>query len=70
MSETKSNSQDLLTTPEAAQRLRLKESTLAIWRSQANPRGPKFVKLSGKVFYRLTDLEDYIEGNVQGGGGE
>jgi len=49
----------LLTPHEAAEFLRVPESTLAQWRSQR--RGPRFVKLERRlVRYRASDLEEYL----------
>jgi excisionase family DNA binding protein len=47
----------LLTTTEAADLLRLKKSTLEIWRVQG--RGPVFVKLGSRVLYERAALEEY-----------
>lgn len=48
---------DLLTTQEAADLLRLKKTTLEIWRVQG--RGPVFVKLGARVLYERSALEEY-----------
>ena len=50
---------DLLTTPEAAQLLRLKRHTLENMRWQGT--GPFFLKLGGRVFYRRTDLKEWCD---------
>lgn len=52
----------LLDTAEAAVYLRLATQTLAKWRSQG--RGPSFVRLGGSVFYRLSELDQFIEAGV------
>lgn len=52
----------LLTTQEAAEILRVKESTLEQWRWQG--RGPVFVKVGRLVRYRLADLEAFTAGRV------
>lgn len=52
----------LLTTREAAEVLRVKESTLEQWRWQG--RGPQFIKLNRSVRYRLADIEAFVEGRV------
>ncbi len=49
----------LLTTLEAAQRLRRKKSCLEAWRSRGG--GPVFVKIGRGVFYREEDLENFIK---------
>ena len=36
--------------------------TLDTWRSRG--RGPKYVKIGGKVFYRISDLDAFIAANV------
>jgi predicted DNA-binding transcriptional regulator AlpA len=38
------------------------KQTLAKWRSQG--RGPSYVRLGGAVFYRLSELDQYIEAGV------
>ncbi len=48
----------LLTPPEAADRLRLKEHTLRTMRTRRG--GPRFVKLGGKVLYRPSDIESWL----------
>ncbi|ACH40466.1 MAG: hypothetical protein ACD_55C00119G0002 [uncultured bacterium] len=48
----------LLTTREAAEVLRVKESTLHQWRWQG--RGPAFVKVGRLVRYRVAEVEAYI----------
>jgi hypothetical protein len=51
----------LLTPPEAAKFLRLKNpGTLAVWRT--TKRYPlRYVKIGYRVFYKLTDLQAFIE---------
>ena len=44
---------------EAATRLGLEPGTLANWRWSG--RGPMFVKLGGRVRYRLADLAEYLD---------
>jgi predicted site-specific integrase-resolvase len=48
---------------EAARRLGVEPSTLANWRWSGN--GPRFVKVGGRVRYRLADLADYLDGQVR-----
>ncbi len=50
----------LLTESQAAELLGLKTKTLSCWRWRKT--GPAYIKLSGAVRYRLSDLEDYIDG--------
>ena len=54
----------LMTTPEAAEYLRMKKNTLEIWRVQGF--GPRFLKLGRLVKYRLVDLERFLEQSVKG----
>ena len=52
-----------VTTEEAARRLGVKRSTLDNWRWQGG--GPAYVKVGGRVRYRLQDLADYLDGQVR-----
>lgn len=52
-----------LTRSHAASYLGVAAQTLANWRSQG--RGPKSMNLGGKVFYRLADLEAFVEATAQ-----
>jgi len=52
----------LLTTQQLATRLGLAPITLQIWRKQGV--GLPFVKQGARVFYRLTDVQDYERRNV------
>lgn len=54
---------NLLTTKEAAAFLRTTPMTLYRWRSKKSGYLP-YVKIGAKVFYRLKDLEDFINSNV------
>jgi predicted DNA-binding transcriptional regulator AlpA len=54
--------ENLLTTPEAGEVLKIKKSTLCVWRCQG--RGPRFVKICGAIRYRRQDLETYINNNT------
>lgn len=49
----------ILTEKEAAKRLCAKPDTLRKWRVRR--KGPIYLKLSGKVRYRLVDIEQFIE---------
>jgi len=49
----------LLTEAEAAAMLVAKPATLVKWRARS--RGPVFYKLSGKIRYRTSDIESFIE---------
>ena len=48
----------LLTQREAALALRLSERTLERWRVSGG--GPPFAKLGKRIFYRQSDLDDWI----------
>lgn len=50
----------LLTEKEAAAKLECEPQTLNKWRSRR--KGPPYLKLSGKIRYRLSDLEQFIDG--------
>ncbi len=58
----------LRTTSEAAGYVRLSKATLELWRKQR--KGPSYLKLGNRVFYRATDLNTWLENQVQGGSGE
>jgi hypothetical protein len=42
--------------------MRLKPQTLSKWRSHG--KGPAFVQLGGKVFYRVAELDAYVEAGI------
>jgi excisionase family DNA binding protein len=48
----------LLTTAEAAKRLRVSRKTLEGWRWRGG--GPRFVKLGDAVRYQVADLEAFV----------
>ena len=48
-----------LTQRELAERWRISEATLERWRSEGL--GPQYLKLHGRVLYRLVDIEAYEE---------
>lgn len=52
----------LLTPKNLADRWNMKPKTLKDWRWQG--RGPKFIKIGGRVLYRLMDVEDYETENL------
>jgi hypothetical protein len=51
---------ELLNRTEAADFLRLTPGTLANWQSTQRQKIP-CVKLGGRIFYRVTDLQKWIE---------
>ena len=60
-------SSDYLTPRELAARWRniVSLSTLDNWRSSAN-RGPRYVKIGGRVLYPLAEVEAYEARNLRG----
>lgn len=48
---------------EAADRLGIERSTLANWRW--NGKGPPYLKIGGRVRYRLSDLATYLDGRIR-----
>ena len=56
----------LLLQAELAARWRLSERTLEKWRSSAQ--GPAFLKLGGRVAYRLEDIEAFEAAQLRRGG--
>lgn len=58
------NSEKLLTRQQAADFLGCKEGTLAIWKCTKRYPLP-YVKIGKNVRYRLSDLLNFIEQNVQ-----
>lgn len=54
---------ELLNRDEAANFLRLSPGTLANWQSTQRQKIP-CVKLGGRIFYRATDLQKWIEQNA------
>ncbi|ODA66048.1 Helix-turn-helix domain protein [Methyloligella halotolerans] len=52
---------------EAAEYVRLSVSTLAQMRVEQ--RGPKYFKAGGRVLYRLSDLEEWVESRIYVGTG-
>lgn len=58
----------LIREAEAARILDVAPMTLRHWRSAGT--GPPFIKLGGRVRYRATDLEDWIESQLVEPAGE
>jgi len=59
MSKTKAESRDLLTPAEAANYLKIKENTLAVWR--CHKRYPlAYYRLGKSIRYCRSDLNDFI----------
>ncbi len=54
---------DLVTTAEAAELLKVQMNTLAVWRLHG--RGPRFYKLGRSVRYRRSDLAAYLGGPLR-----
>lgn len=53
----------LLTTQEAAQYLRLSSKTLSRWKAAGT--GPVYYPIGGRVYYKIADLDDWIEAQAQ-----
>ena len=47
---------------EAAMRLQMMSETLKKWRQRG--KGPKYLKVGGRVRYRLSDLTTFLEASV------
>ncbi len=63
--ETRSGFPEYMRPHDAARYTGISGSTLAKLRMRANrANGPRFVKLSGCVIYRRSDLDDWIKENV------
>lgn len=56
----------LLTTQEAAIKLKIKPSTLAVWRSTKRY-GLSYVKCGRLVRYRMSDIETFIRERLKNG---
>jgi predicted DNA-binding transcriptional regulator AlpA len=54
---------ELMTQHELASLLDIGTATLANWRSAG--KGPRYVKLGGKVKYRKIDVDAFINGSVR-----
>lgn len=52
----------LLTPHALSQRWGMNEQTLSQWRWRGF--GPRFMKMGGKVLYRLQDVEEFEEKNI------
>lgn len=62
-SETLEARANTVTPDDAARRLGVRPSTLANWRWRGE--GPSYVKIGGRVRYRLRDLARYLDGQVR-----
>ena len=62
-SETLEARANTVTPEDAARRLGVRPSTLANWRWRGE--GPSYVKIGGRVRYRLRDLARYLDGQVR-----
>lgn len=59
MTTTPEKPNTLMFLKEAADMLRLPESTLRYWRHMN--KGPKAARIGGRVMYRKSDVENWIE---------
>ena len=55
---------DYLTQTHLAKRWQIAESTLERWRSEGI--GPIYMKIMGRVRYRLSDITDFEEDSLRG----
>jgi hypothetical protein len=53
---------ELLTPDQTSAKLKIAKQTLARWRVEG--KGPKFVRLGNRVFYRAGDVEAFVTGHV------
>ncbi len=58
--DTPSNADALLTNEQAAAMLGLTPDSLRAYRAPTKARGPRFVKLRNRVYYRRSDVEAYL----------
>lgn len=56
------NNPEYLTPQEVAQRIRVKEGTLAQWRMRKI--GIDYIKMEGKILYNKEDVEEYEKQNT------
>jgi predicted DNA-binding transcriptional regulator AlpA len=61
---TSKNVENLLSTPEVAQRLGLAEITLRKWRIAGS--GPRFIRCGANVRYRAADIESWVSSRTVG----
>lgn len=50
---------ELWKSPEAAERLKLSDSTLRKWR--VSGQGPRFIKIGGRVLYDPADVQSWMD---------
>ena len=53
---------ELLTPDQTSAKLKIAKQTLAQWRVEG--KGPKFVRLGNRAFYRAGDVEAFVTGHV------
>ena len=58
------NRKGWLDTNEAAIELEVSPYTLRNWRSKSVQRGPAFIRIGRRVFYRPEDIAEFIESRV------
>lgn len=54
---------DLWTPKQLAEETGFSESTLASWRCRG--RGPKFVRIMGRIYYRKTDVDAWLTEQIE-----
>jgi len=57
------NEEQFLNEKELAELLNIKSETLRNWRWDG--RGPIFIKIGSNVRYRMSDIEEYINGRIR-----
>jgi predicted site-specific integrase-resolvase len=55
---------DLLNPEQTADLIKIKKDTLAIWRTTGRY-NLKFVKVGRRIFYRRSDIQDWLESRTQ-----
>lgn len=53
-----------MTTEQAAEFLGVSKGTLDQWRSQGREGSPPYMKIGGRVFYRQSTLEKWLDKNT------
>lgn len=59
--------QKVYDTKETARMLGLSPGTLANWRTTGK-HGPDWVRACGRIMYRLSDINEWLEKNIKKGG--
>ena len=54
---------EFLTDTQLAERWQMHRKSLIRWRGQGQ--GPPFIKINGKILYKMADVESYEQANTQ-----